>query len=44
MTERFALKTKYFYDEDNLETFREEYVVMLLHEKAMENKRLAGGA
>jgi len=44
VTERFALKMKYFYDEDNLEAFREEYAAMPLHEKAMENKLLAGGA
>ena len=43
MTERFALKTKYFYDEENLEAFREEYAAMPIHEKAMENKLLAGG-
>ena len=44
VTERFALKTKYFYDEDNLEAFREEYADMPLHEKAMENKLLVGGS
>jgi restriction endonuclease Mrr len=44
VTERFALKTKYFYDEKNLEAFREEYAAMPLHEKAMENKLLAGGS
>jgi len=44
VTERFALKMKYFYDEDNLEAFREEYAAMPLHEKAMENKLLAGGS
>jgi restriction endonuclease Mrr len=44
VTERFALKTKYFYDEENLEAFREEYADMPLHEKAMENKLLAGGS
>ena len=43
VTERFALKTKYFYDEENLEAFREEYAAMPLHEKAMENKPLVGG-
>ncbi|MDL0136227.1 restriction endonuclease [Halobacterium salinarum] len=43
VTERFALKTKYFYDEENLEAFREEYAAMPHHEKAMENKLLAGG-
>jgi len=44
VTERFALKTKYFYDKENLETFREEYDAMPLHEKAMENRLLAGGS
>ena len=44
VTERFALKTKYFYDEENLEAFRQEYAEMPLHEKAMENKWLAGGS
>jgi len=43
VTERFALKTKYFYDEENLEAFREEYAAMPIHEKAMENRVLAGG-
>ncbi|MFP8955030.1 restriction endonuclease [Natrialbaceae archaeon A-arb3/5] len=44
VTERFALKTKYFYDEENLEAFREEYAAMPIHEKVMENKWLAGGS
>ncbi|MCF2166526.1 restriction endonuclease, partial [Halobacterium salinarum] len=44
VTERFALKTKYFYDEQNLKAFREEYAAMPLHERAMENKLLAGGS
>jgi restriction endonuclease Mrr len=44
ITERFALKTKYFYDEENLAAFREEYAEMPLHEKAMENKLLAGSS
>jgi restriction endonuclease Mrr len=43
VTERFALKTKYFYDEENLEAFREKYADMPIHQKAMENKLLAGG-
>ena len=43
VTERFALKTKYFYDEDNREAFREEYAAMPIHEKAMENTLLVGG-
>ncbi|MFP8951486.1 restriction endonuclease [Natrialbaceae archaeon A-arb3/5] len=41
VTERFALKRKYFYDEDNLEAFREEYAAMPIYEKAMENVPLA---
>jgi restriction endonuclease Mrr len=37
--------TKYFYDEANLEAFREEYAEMPIHQKAMENTLLvAGGA
>ena len=44
VTDRFALKTKYFYDEQNLEAFREEYAAMPIHEKAMENPVLAGGS
>ena len=44
VTERFALKTKYFYDEANREAFREEYAAMSLHEKAMENKPLVAAA
>jgi len=42
VTEQFAFKTKYFYNEDNLEAFREEYAAMGPHEKAMENPLLAG--
>ena len=44
VTERFALKTKYFYDEENLEAFRTEYEQMPLHEKARENTPLTAGA
>jgi len=33
VTDRFALKTKYFYDEENLEAFSEEYADMPLHER-----------
>ena len=44
VTERFALKMKHFYDDQNLEALREEYAAMLLREKAMENKLLAGGS
>jgi restriction endonuclease Mrr len=43
VTERFVLKTKYFYDEENLDTFREEYAAMSIHEKVLENTLLAGG-
>jgi restriction endonuclease Mrr len=43
VTERFAFKTKYFYDTENLEAFRAEYDAMPLHEKAMENKPLVVG-
>jgi restriction endonuclease Mrr len=43
VTETFAFKTKYFYDEANLEAFREEYAAMGPHQKAMENPLLAGG-
>jgi len=42
VTERFALKTKYFYDEENLKLFREEYGEMAIHQKAMENPYLVG--
>jgi restriction endonuclease Mrr len=42
VTERFALKTKYFYDEENVEAFREEYAQMAIHEKALENTPLVG--
>lgn len=44
VTERFALKKKYFYDEENLDEFRDEYEEMEVHEKAMENKPLVGAA
>jgi len=43
VTERFALKKKYFYDEENLEEFRAEYDQMPFYEKALENKPLVGG-
>jgi len=43
VTERFALRTKYFYDTGNLEAFREEYAEMPLHRKAMENEFLVAG-
>jgi restriction endonuclease Mrr len=43
VTERFALKTKYFYDEANRDAFREEYDQMPFYRKAWENKPLAVG-
>ena len=43
VTEQFAFKTKYFYDEENRDTFREEYAAMGPHQKAMENPLLTGG-
>ncbi len=43
VTERFALKTKYFYDDANRDRFREEYAAMAIHEKAMENVPLVAG-
>jgi restriction endonuclease Mrr len=42
VTETFALKTKYFYDERNLEAFRKEYATMRFDQKAMENPIVAG--
>ena len=44
ITERFALKTKYFYNEENLDSFRAEYAEMPFYEQAMENKLLAAGS
>ena len=44
VTERFAFKTKYFYDDENRDAFREEYESMAFYEKAMENTPLAVGA
>ncbi|GGM66349.1 restriction endonuclease Mrr [Halarchaeum rubridurum] len=44
VTERFMLSTKYFYDEDNREAFREEYDAMAFYEKLGENVPLAVGA
>lgn len=43
VTERFAFKTKYFYDDSNLDAFREEYAEMPFYKKAMENPRLTAG-
>jgi restriction endonuclease Mrr len=44
VTERFAFKTKYFYDEGNRTAFREQYEAMPFYEKAMENVPLVVGA
>ena len=43
VTDRFALKTKYFYDEENLDAFREAYSEMGPLKKATENPTVAGG-
>jgi restriction endonuclease Mrr len=43
VTERFAFKTKYFYDEENRDAFREQYEAMPFYEKAMENTPLTVG-
>ncbi|WP_423746644.1 restriction endonuclease [Haladaptatus sp. SPP-AMP-3] len=43
VTERFALKTKYFYDEENMKLFLKEYDAMPIQQKAMENKPLVAG-
>jgi len=40
VVERFFLSKKYFYHEENLAEFREEYKNMPLYKKAMENKPL----
>ena len=44
VTERFFLRRKYFYDDENLETFRKQYEAMPLHRKALENRPLVAGA
>jgi restriction endonuclease Mrr len=44
VTERFMLRTKYFYDDENRAQFRAEYEQMPIHEKAMENRPLVAGA
>ena len=44
VTERFAFKTKYFYDAENRDAFRERYEAMPVYEKAAENALLAAGA
>ena len=43
VTERFAFKTKYSYDAENRDAFREEYEAMPFYEKAIENTLLAVG-
>lgn len=43
VTERFALKSKYFYDDENREAFRAAYDEMPPYEKAMENELLVAG-
>ncbi|ERH14001.1 MAG: restriction endonuclease [halophilic archaeon J07HB67] len=43
VVERFALRKRYFYDEENLEAFREEYAERPPHRKAGENEYLVGG-
>ncbi len=43
VTDRFVLKTKYFYNEENLQAFREQYAAMSVFQKAQENRLLAGG-
>lgn len=40
VTERFFLRKKYFYDEENLGEFRKRYEEMPFHRKALENKPL----
>jgi restriction endonuclease Mrr len=41
VTESFVWKTKYFYDESNLEEFRNTFDEMPLYRKVLENKLLA---
>jgi restriction endonuclease Mrr len=43
VTASFVWKTKYFYDESNLEEFRGVYNEMPLYRKIFENKLLAAG-
>lgn len=43
VTERFALRKRYFYHEANRETFREEYEQRPLHRQLLENKPLIVG-
>jgi len=44
VTEKFAFKTKYFYDDGNRDAFQEEYEAMPVHQKAMENRPLVIGS
>jgi restriction endonuclease Mrr len=43
VTERFALKTKYFYNEDNRAEFRAQYEAMPVYERVRENPWLVVG-
>ncbi len=43
VTERFALRKRYFYDEDNRGQFRHEYEQRPLHRQLLENKPLIAG-
>jgi len=43
VTATFFFSTKYFYDRENREQFREQYEAMPLRRKALENKPLAAG-
>lgn len=44
VTERFALRKRYFYDEENRDTFRKEYEQFPLYQKVIENKPLIVGS
>jgi len=44
VTGRFAIKLKYFYDEENRDTFCEAHADMPLQKEAVENTWLAGGS
>jgi restriction endonuclease Mrr len=44
VTGEFFFATKYFFDESNRETFREEYEAMPFYRKPLENPHLAAGA
>lgn len=43
VTDRFGLRKRFFYDEDNCETFREEYDQFSLLQKLLENKPVIVG-